>query len=144
MDDMQFREKLRRYYALWREDNEIYGEWAQARGFSYFELMALSALAEGGRTQRAICDQWSMSKQTVHSILRLFLARGWVTLEPRTEDRRSKTVRLTAAGEAVALPLHREMIEHERRVWEALGEETVDALMDIQARYIRVFREVQA
>ena len=76
MDDMQFREKLRRYYALWREDNEIYGEWAQARGFSYFELMVLSALAEGGRTQRAICDQWSMSKQTVHSILRLFLARG--------------------------------------------------------------------
>ena len=144
MDEARFREKLRRYYALWREDNEIYGEWAQARGFSYFELMVLSALAEGGRTQRAICDQWSMSKQTVHSILRLFLARGWVTLEPRTEDRRSKTVRLTASGEAVALPLHREMIEHERRVWEALGEETVDALMDIQARYIRVFREVQA
>ena len=144
MDDMQFREKLRRYYALWREDNEIYGEWAQARGFSYFGLMVLSALAEGGRTQRDICEQWSMSKQTVHSILRLFLARGWVTLEPRTEDRRSKTVRLTAAGEAVALPLHREMIEHERRVWEALGEETVDALMDIQDRYIRVFREVQA
>lgn len=32
MDDAVFLEKLRRYYALWREDNEIYGEWAQARG----------------------------------------------------------------------------------------------------------------
>ena len=39
MDDAVFLEKLRRYYALWREDNEIYGEWAQARGFSYFELI---------------------------------------------------------------------------------------------------------
>lgn len=48
MDDAVFLEKLRRYYALWREDNEIYGEWAQARGFSYFELMVLSSLAEGG------------------------------------------------------------------------------------------------
>ena len=136
MDDAVFLEKLRRYYALWREDNEIYGEWAQARGFSYFELMVLSSLAEGGRTQRDICDQWSMSKQTVHSILRQFQARGWVTLETRPEDRRSKTVRLTAAGEAA--------IDHERRVGEALGEDTVDTLMAIQARYIRTFREVQA
>lgn len=106
--------------------------------------MVLSSLAEGGRTQRDICDQWSMSKQTVHSILRQFQARGWVTLETRPEDRRSKTVRLTAAGEAAALPLHREIIDHERRVWEALGEDTVDTLMAIQARYIRTFREVQA
>ena len=77
-------------------------------------------------------------------VLRQFQARGWVTLETRPEDRRSKTVRLTAAGEAAALPLHREIIDHERRVWEALGEDTVDTLMAIQARYIRTFREVQA
>ena len=144
MEDAAFVEKLNRYYALWREGNEVYGEWAQERGLSYFELMVLLALAEGERTQARICEQWSMSKQTVHSILRQFQARGWVTLETRPEDRRSKTVRLTAAGEAAALPLHREIIDHERRVWEALGEDTVDTLMAIQARYIRTFREVQA
>ena len=142
MDQTQFREKLFRYYALWREDNEIYGEWAQARGLSYFELMVLFALAEGVGTQRDICRQWSMSKQTVHSILRLFQARGWVALEPRAEDRRSKAVRLTSAGEARALPLYEEILAHERRVWDALGEETVDTLMEIQARYICLFREV--
>ena len=59
-------------------------------------------------------------------------------------DRSTNPIRLTAAGEATALPLHREIIDHERRVWEALGEDTMDTLMAIQARYIRTFREVQA
>ena len=144
MEDAAFVEKLNRYYALWREGNEVYGEWAQERGLSYFELMVLLALAEGERTQARICEQWSMSKQTVHSILRQFQTKGWVTLEERPEDRRSKAVRLTPAGEAAALPLYAEMTAHEKKVWQALGEEAVDALMELQARYIRAFREVEA
>lgn len=144
MDDAAFEARLKRYYALWRENNDIYAEWARRRGLSYFEMMVLFSLAEGECTQRDICAQWCMPKQTVHSILRQFQDRGWITLEIRPEDRRSKAVRLTPAGEGAALPLYREMVAHEQKVWAALGDGAVDGLMELQARYIRTFREVEA
>ena len=98
MTDAAFQARLRRFYALWRENNDIYAEWAQARGLSYFELLVILSLAEGEKTQRQICDQWTLPKQTVHSILRAFQRQGWVTLEPMEADRRNKAVRLTPAG----------------------------------------------
>ena len=76
MTDAAFQARLRRFYALWRENNDIYAEWAQARGLSYFELLVILSLAEGEKTQRQICDQWTLPKQTVHSILRAFQRQG--------------------------------------------------------------------
>lgn len=144
MTDAAFQARLRRFYALWRENNDIYAEWAQARGLSYFELLVILSLVEGEKTQRQICDQWTLPKQTVHSILRAFQRQGWVTLEPMEADRRNKAVRLTPAGREKALPLWAELTEHEHRVWRALGEETCRALEDGLERYAALFREVEA
>lgn len=139
-----FEARLKRYYALWRENNDIYAEWAQARGLSYFELLVLLSLAEGEQTQKRICAQWLLPKQTVHSILRSFQAAGRVELEPLPADRRNKAVRLTPAGRAWALPIAAELTEHEQAVWRALGEETCRALEGALERYAALWREVGA
>lgn len=144
MTGMTFEARLKRYYALWRENNDIYAEWARKRGLSYFELLVTLSLAEGEQTQKRICDQWNLPKQTVHSILRAFQAKGWVELEPLPADRRNKAVSLTAAGREKALPVAAELTEHECRVWHALGEKACRALEDGLARYAALFREVEA
>ena len=144
MVDPAFHARLKRYYALWRENNDIYAEWARARGLSYFELLVLLSLAEGEQTQKRICAQWLLPKQTVHSILHAFQAAGRVELEALPADRRNKAVRLTPAGRAWALPIAAELTEHEQAVWRALGEETCRALEGALERYAALWREVGA
>ena len=144
MVDPAFHARLKRYYALWRENNDIYAEWARARGLSYFELLVLLSLAEGEQTQKRVCAQWLLPKQTVHSILHAFQAAGRVELEALPADRRNKAVRLTPAGRAWALPIAAELTEHEQAVWRALGEETCRALEGALERYAALWREVGA
>ena len=144
MVDPAFHARLKRYYALWRENNDIYAEWARARGLSYFELLVLLSLAEGEQTQKRVCAQWLLPKQTVHSILHAFQAAGRVELEALPADRRNKAVRLTPAGRAWALPIAAELTEHEQEVWWALGEETCRALGGALERYAALWREVGA
>ena len=123
MTDAAFQARLRRFYALWRENNDIYAEWAQARGLSYFELLVILSLAEGEKTQRQICDQWTLPKQTVHSILRAFQRQGWVTLEPMEADRRNKAVRLTPAGREKAELVIAGFRQVDDLLWKGFSEE---------------------
>lgn len=85
-------EQLKRYYSAWRATNAIYEDWAKKYGLSYYELLVLLSLREGKEpcTQKQICEQWTLPKQTVHSILRNFLEREWVTFHVLENDKRNK------------------------------------------------------
>ena len=67
-------EQLQRYYLLWRESNAVYEEWAKEQGLSLNGLLILYSLYEGqeGCTQKQICRQWLIPKQTVSAALKDF------------------------------------------------------------------------
>ena len=136
-------EQLKRYYAAWRATNAIYEDWAKKYGLSYYELLVLLSLREGKEpcTQKQICEQWTLPKQTVHSILRNFLEREWVTFHVLENDKRNKGVSFTRSGSAFAGEVIDKLQSLECRVWERLGNEKSNALLESTILYVSYFRE---
>lgn len=132
------------YTELWRECNAMYEEWAGRRGFSYSELLVILALdgAEEACTQKDICAYLQMPKQTVNSILKILVERGWVTLNPTEEDRRSKEIILTADGKRETGRIAGELFACEDEVWRRLGNREAKILVQTTRRYNQLFREV--
>lgn len=126
-------EQLKRYYSAWRATNAIYEDWAKKYGLSYYELLVLLSLREG----KAPCTQ----KQTVHSILRNFLEREWVTFHVLENDKRNKGVSFTPEGSAFAGEVIDKLQSLESRVWERLGNEKSNALLESTILYVSYFRE---
>ena len=57
-----------------------------------------SVLFNENCTQKEICQSTWLPKQTVNTIITDFYKNGFVILEERPEDRRTKTVKLTEKG----------------------------------------------
>ena len=68
-------------------------------------------LTDGEYSQRDICDAWSMSKQTVNTIVSHMVQKGYAVLEVVPGTRNRKIIRLTEAGkrygESIVIPIHR-------------------------------------
>ena len=75
-------EQLQRFYALWREENAMYDDWAREQGLSSNSALILYSLYEAKEscTQKSISQIWSIPKQTVNRILKEFLANGYIEL----------------------------------------------------------------
>lgn len=136
-------DQIKQYYTAWRATNAIYEDWAKKYGLSYYELLVLLSLGEGKEpcTQKRICEQWTLPKQTVHSILRNFLERGWVSFHVLEDDKRNKGIAFTPAGSAFAGEVIDKLQSLECRVWERLGEEKGNALLESTMLYVSYFRE---
>lgn len=141
---MNITEQIKLYTTLWRETMLIYEDWAQRHGFSYCELLVILALAEDGEvsTQKEICRQWQLPKQTVNTILKGFEQREWTVLTPSSEDRRNKEIRLTAAGKAEIDSIASALQRCEKTAWKRMGRECSDALINSTRLYNQLLREV--
>ena len=90
------------YDALWRENNALYSEWAKAHGLSYNELLVMLSLtreADAPCTQKDICRQWLLPKQTVNSALKNLVRAGYLRLEATDGNLKNKWVCLTETGD---------------------------------------------
>lgn len=141
--DKELTEQLKRFYTLWRETNAIYEEWAKRHGISYYELLILFSLNENeeGCTQKEICDQWILPKQTVNSILQNLLKQGMVGFEVMEKDRRNKAVLLTDSGKKFADDIICKLQQQEKEVMRRMGLARSEALLQNTALFNRLFRE---
>lgn len=135
-------EELKQYYALWRETNAIYEQWAKKHQISYYELLIFTSLwgEEQLCTQKQLCEQWTLPKQTVHSILKNFEGKNWVELKTVEADRRNKAIFLTESGRAFCKVVMEDLQQHECAVWEKLGAPRRKALLENTALYIKYFK----
>lgn len=100
MKDENIRQQLCELNTVLKETDAIYGELAKRSGLSNsaFWLMYSLHEADGICTQREICDQWTMSKQTVNSALKGLEKSGYIVLTSSETDKRSKHIALTDKG----------------------------------------------
>ena len=134
----------RAYTVLFQESNALYEAWSKEHGLTYNELLVvLSLTGEEPPAPRDICRQWTLPKQTVHSILEHFRAQGWVVLEPEPRDQRSKRAVLTPAGRARLGAVEEALLDRERRVWEAMGPQRTRDLVELTALYGQLFRDAE-
>ena len=93
--------EMQHYYDIWFGLQHLYDQWAKRYGLTAHAMFVLYCIAkeEGRCTQKQICEQLMLPKQTVHTILNNFERKGWLVRQVMELDKRNKHLVLTAAGE---------------------------------------------
>lgn len=135
-------EQLQRFYALWREENAMYDDWAREQGLSSNSALILYALYEAKEncTQKSISQMWSIPKQTVNTILKEFSANGYIELLTDKEDKRNKLITLTPKGHAYAEKIIEALHKRELFAIDRMGLENIIRMNDDTELFIDLFR----
>lgn len=132
------------YIRLQHQIDEFYHELAVRQKLSDSALLVLWTLVDLGEgcTQRDICLQFSLTKQTVHSSVRKLTREGFLSLRPGPG--REVQVFLTEAGRALVqekvLPLKNAEEAASRR----MGEEELRAMLRLTRKWLSLFQEEAA
>lgn len=103
MIQSEVEQQMQLFFRLMQSMDTIYEDYAHTHALTYMSLYVLETIyANRACTQTCICEQTLYPKQTVNMVVRSFVAKGWVQLEPNPDDGRSKLIRLTPAGMAQA------------------------------------------
>lgn len=135
-------EQLQRFYALWKEGNAMYEEWAKKRGLSSNSVLVLYSLYElkENCTQKSISQKWSIPKQTINTILKEFSANGYIELLTDKEDKRNKLITLTPKGRTYAGKIIEALHKRELFAMNRMGLDNVTRMNDDTELFINLFR----
>lgn len=128
----------------WCELNFIIEEYAREIGLSYTSLHILSLIytSDGPCTQKIICQQTYLPRQTVNSIITGFYKQGWVELREMPSDRRNKSILLTTEGRRFASHVITKMFEAEMTAMNTLEQNQRTALIETTEHYKNNFRKL--
>lgn len=129
-----------RYYALWKESNIVYEEWAKSHGMSANSLLILEALYNGICTQKEISQKWCIPKQTINTILKDLEAQGYLELTAMEQDKRNKRIELTSKGKQFVDRIITQVQEKELYVIRQMGLERMKSMNDSLELFISLFR----
>ncbi len=96
---------------------------------------------DGDYSQQDICGMWSMSKQTVNTIISNMVRKGFASLEVIPGTRNRKEIRLTKAGRGYGEVVVKPLFEVERRAIEKLSEDERTACITSFSKYIGFLKE---
>lgn len=103
----------------------------------WYSLVAV----DGEYSQQDICSTWSLSKQTVNTIVMHMVQKGFVSLEVVPGTRNRKNIRLTQAGreygESIVMPIS----QAEQKAFEKLPIESWAACTRAFSQYIVALKE---
>ena len=135
-------EQLQRFYALWREENAVYDDWAREQGLSSNSALILYTLYEEKEncTQKSISQMWSIPKQTVNTILKEFSANGYIELSADKKDKRNKLIMLTPKGNAYAGKIVESLRKRELFPIDQMGLENITRMNDVTELFISLFK----
>ena len=135
---------FQKYLQIDHQIDEFYHTLAQGLGLSDSALWVLWSLAELGEgcTQRDICRQFFLSKQTVHSSVQKLERGGCLSLRPR--EGREVSLFLTDQGRELVREKVLPIMEAERAAAEGLTEEEWGTMIRLSRKWLSLFRKAAA
>lgn len=129
------------YIQLQHQIDEFYHELAVRQKLSDSALLVLWSLVElgDGCTQRDICLQFALTKQTVHSSVRKLAREGFLSLRPGPG--REVQVYPTEAGRALIREKILPLKEAEEAASRRMGEEEMASMFRLTQKWFDLFRE---
>lgn len=103
----------------------------------WYSLLAV----DGEYSQQDICSTWSLSKQTVNTIVVNMARKGFVILEAIPGTRNRKNIRLTEAGREYGERIVAPISQAEQKAFEKLPLEHWDACTRMFSQYIDALKE---
>ncbi len=143
MKESDTRDLCRQLHHCWQQMDQVYEDHARSCCLSYASLDVLAVIS--GRpccTQKDIGQRTHLPKQTVNSIVSAFYREGLVELCELPEDRRTKKIFLTEAGQAYADRVLSPVKLAEKTAIAQFAEEELRLLLALMKRYADTYRDV--
>lgn len=103
----------------------------------WYTLIAMT----GSYAQQDVCDMWSLSKQTVNTIIARMVQKGLVHLEAMPGAKNRKCIHLTNTGERYGQRIVGPVLDAEQRAIARLDAGESLACTTMLKRYIQVLKE---
>lgn len=133
----ELQAQISEYCSYLHEWNASYEEYAKSVGLSYTSLSILSAIySTENCTQKHLCEQCFLPKQTVNAAVTVFYKKGWIRLEELPEDRRNKTIHFTELGQKEAERIMQKVRQSEQQAMSKLTDEERKLLLSATRRYV--------
>lgn len=126
-----------------KEITAVYHYSAIKFGISDSEFWVLYALLvlDGEYSQQDICEMWSLPKQTVNSVIRNMVKKGYVFLETIPGTRNRKIIRLTEDGKAFGENTVMRIYELEQRALLKMSEQERQTCIQLLSKYMTFLSE---
>lgn len=121
----------------------LYARLDSALGVNGFLYKVLYALAISDlHTQKDIAQSYEMPKQTINNIILSLQKQGFVEVQTSPTDKREKLIALTPSGKIYAQDFIAKYTDFEQKVYEKLGAQKLQKLIEIFSDYERAFSEM--
>lgn len=142
MNYQEIRRQLREFNTILKETNAAYNELAKQNGLSNCAFWLMYSIREGdGKcTQKDLCDQWILSKQTVNSALKGLAKNGYIALKLSEGDKRNKYITLTDKGIKFAHENIDIVFELEQLAFQKMSVTERAAMVESTRKYQELFR----
>lgn len=119
----------------------LYATLAKKRGITYHELLVLYTIREQGFcTQKQICDNYLLPRQTMNHVILDLRNRGLLELSPDHCVGREKAFVLSEAGKQYAAPLLHALNQMETQAIQVFGQEQVEKMVESVCAYDQVLQ----
>ncbi|MBM6829497.1 hypothetical protein H9X85_08140 [Anaerotignum lactatifermentans] len=138
------KEQLETLNQQMKELAGLYRKAVSRLGVSENELWVWYSLIvlKGDQTQQEICNLWSLSKQTVNTIINHMAQKGLVTLENVPGARNRKIIRLTPEGETYGKQIILPLSEAQLRAFTKLSPEVRTVFLQGMGQYLEALTEI--
>ena len=126
------------------EIDSAVNQWIKKLGLSYNHFAVLYSLAnapDGQCTQKQICDEWYLPKQTVFNICKEYKEKGWIEFEISPNDKREKIMRLTPDGRATAEPILQKTLSISEQAFSDFGKKKTMQLFTLMREFSETFQK---
>lgn len=134
------RKQIEEFNSVISRTNAIYDYWAKKNNLHYNSLMVLYTMhRKKVCTQKQICDEWLIPKQTVNTICKDLKEKGYLVLESSPDNKKEKVIRFTNSGQDYADRILNPLYEIEEESMEKMGEEMREWLVKSTEKFCELF-----
>ncbi|ADL52846.1 MarR family winged helix-turn-helix transcriptional regulator [Clostridium cellulovorans] len=143
MDEINTRELIGQFNDSWNSILKLYEQYAKSVELSYvsFSVLEIIYWTPENCTQKLICQQTYLPKQTVNTVISDFWKRGIVELKEIAVDRRNKTIQLTESGQKYAKGIMERVVKAEEAAFKKMPPEIMQLTIDMIKDYADTFKE---
>lgn len=114
----------------------MYAKWCAMHGVGYNEMLVFYTIRELGYcTQKQICENYLLPRQTIHNVISKMRADGILRISKENCIGREKAFALTEKGLAYAKPVTVDLFSTEERAIKILGEEKLKEISRLVTEY---------
>lgn len=120
----------------------VYSQWAKRRGVNYNRMLVFYTIRDYGYcTQKQMCDQYLLPRQTMNNIVTALCREGLLTEDPARRQGREKIYILTEAGADYSARHLASLNAVEERAAQIFGTERIGMMADLVMEYDRALAD---